>query len=377
MSSTKGAGGDAGNSGDDTNVVGFPATAAERAALRRARQDQERQRLVNVFIDEGGGDQALFCTPDRVAFADLIVAGHRETWPIKSKPFRAAYVAYLRRQFDRLISEEPMLAVAVKAAMRKPAINAAIDDFEIRAIGSSIERDVCVRVAGHNGEIYIDLCNDDWSAVRVTAAKWSVVKSPPVRFQRTAEMLPLPHPERGRTIAIFERGSFGLYPWLLPSCSQPNLHPRGPYPIFDVVAEQGTRKTSLLRILRSFIDPHVVASCALPPSGRDLFIAARNSHLLTFENVSKLSHQMSDHLCRLATGGGLRICTLFRDVDETCFCGARPMRSKVLPILSRKQIFRIARSSFNLRACSSIERSRTCSPSSTARGRASSARCST
>ena len=69
MSPTTGAGGDAGNGGDDTNVVGFPATAAERAALRRARQDQERQRVVNVFIDEAGGDQALFCTPDGVAFA--------------------------------------------------------------------------------------------------------------------------------------------------------------------------------------------------------------------------------------------------------------------------------------------------------------------
>ena len=90
----------------------------------------------------------------------LIVAGHRETWPIKSKPFYAAYVAYLRRQFNRLISEEPMLAVAVRAAMRKPAINAAIADFEVRAVGAARVRDVCVRVAGHDGEIYIDLCNE-------------------------------------------------------------------------------------------------------------------------------------------------------------------------------------------------------------------------
>ena len=73
-------------SGGDDKLVAFP-NAAERAALRKARQDVERQKLVNLFIDEAGSD-ALFSTGDSVAFADLIVAGHRETWPIRSKQFR-------------------------------------------------------------------------------------------------------------------------------------------------------------------------------------------------------------------------------------------------------------------------------------------------
>jgi hypothetical protein len=40
------------------------------------------------------------------------------------------------------------------------------------------------------------------------------------------------------------------------------------------------------------------------PQGRDLFIAATNGHLLTFDNVSGLPAWISDTLCRLATGGG-------------------------------------------------------------------------
>jgi hypothetical protein len=63
--------------GDD-KVVAFPKTAEERHALRKAKQDIERQKLVNLFIDEAGND-ALFATGDGVAFADLIVTGHRET----------------------------------------------------------------------------------------------------------------------------------------------------------------------------------------------------------------------------------------------------------------------------------------------------------
>ena len=50
--------------------------------------------------------------------------------------------------------------------------------------------------------------------------------------------------------------------------------------------------------------------------------------MLVFENVSKLSRQMSDHLCRLATGGSFRIRALFTDADETLLGGARPIMAE-------------------------------------------------
>jgi hypothetical protein len=183
------------NGGD--KIVEFPKTPEERRALRKAKDDLEKQRLINVFIDEAGGDQALFHTRDDVAYADLIVAGHRETWQVRSKQFRHAYLRYLQRQFDRLVNvaEQPLPAMTIKSSMNKTAINHAIDDFERRAICSSVTRDVYVRVAGHGDEIYIDLCNADWSAIRITPAGWSIVESPPVRFVRTSGTLPLPFPE--------------------------------------------------------------------------------------------------------------------------------------------------------------------------------------
>ena len=162
-------------------VVTFPTTAEERRALRKAKQDRERQRLVNVFIDEAGGDQALFRTPDNIAYADVIIAGHRETWPVRSVQFRHAYVRYLRQQLDRFLDTDPAKALMAKAAMSKAAVNAALDDFETRAICSMV-REVYTRVAEHNGDIYIDMANADWHAIRVTSAGWSVVEAPPVRF---------------------------------------------------------------------------------------------------------------------------------------------------------------------------------------------------
>jgi hypothetical protein len=66
----------------------------------------------------------------------------------------------------------------------------------------------------------------------------------------------------------------------------------------------------------------------LPSGSRDLYIAARNSHVQAFENVSQLSNAMSDSLCRLATGGGMRTRAFWTNSDETTFAGARPIMAE-------------------------------------------------
>ena len=134
--------------GDDSNVVGFPQTPEERRAMRKLQQDRERQRLVNVFVD---GDKALFRDSNGDVFADLIVDGHRETWPIRSMEFRGAYIAYLQRQLDRLVGEGSILAVGVKHAMSKNAINNVLNEYEIKANSSlATRRDVYARIAPHD-----------------------------------------------------------------------------------------------------------------------------------------------------------------------------------------------------------------------------------
>jgi hypothetical protein len=56
-----------------------------------------------------------------------------------------------------------------------------------------------------------------------------------------------------------------------------------------------------------------------------LFIAARNCFLLAYDNISKLNDDLSDSLARLATEGGVRLRTLYTDVDETLINAARPI----------------------------------------------------
>jgi hypothetical protein len=216
----------------DNKVVEFPKTAEERRALRKAKQDIERQRLIHCFVDEAGADQSLFHTPAGAAFADLIIGGVRQTWPVRSKQFRIEYIRYLRRELEALTGKGAVLALALGSSLKKSAVNAAVDTFEMQAICSQVERDVHVRVAAHGDDLYVDLGDADWHAVRVTALGWSVVQAPPVRFRRAPGMRPLPFPERGTSInelrpfLNINEGDFvlvvafllaALQPWPVPS----------------------------------------------------------------------------------------------------------------------------------------------------------------
>jgi hypothetical protein len=54
-------------------------------------------------------------------------------------------------------------------------------------------------------------------------------------------------------------------------------------------------------------------------------IAANNSYLLAFDNLSGLPPWLSDALCRLATGGSFAVRQLYTDDEEVLFEAARPI----------------------------------------------------
>ena len=68
--------------------------------------------------------------------------------------------------------------------------------IEAVAVYRGGEHPVAVRVGGHAGRIYLDLCNERWQAAEVDAEGWRVVDQPPIRFIRSRGMLPLPKPVR-------------------------------------------------------------------------------------------------------------------------------------------------------------------------------------
>src|SRR5258708_38301289 len=126
--------------------------------------------------------EQVFHTATGTAFADFLVDGHRETWPIRSKRFRG----WLRRRYYD----------ATGGALGAQAIASQLDLLEARAQFDAPERSVHVRVAEHAGHIYLDLANDHWRAVEIGSDGWRGNGCPPVRFPPPAGLLPLPLPPR-------------------------------------------------------------------------------------------------------------------------------------------------------------------------------------
>jgi hypothetical protein len=112
----------------------------------------------------------LFHTPTGVAYADISIEGHRETWAVRSPRFRA----WLRRRYYEATRDVPSAA----------ALNAALNLIEAQAQFDGPERGVHVRVAEHAGRIYLDLADAAWRAVEIAPQGWRVITDPPVRFRR-------------------------------------------------------------------------------------------------------------------------------------------------------------------------------------------------
>jgi hypothetical protein len=227
--------------------------------------------------------EELFHTASGLAFADFITDGHRESWPIRSKRFRN----WLRRCYYQ----------ATGSAAGAAPIRSALDLLEARAQFDAPERTVSIRVAEHDGRIYLDLADEHWRAVQIGADGWRVLGCPPVRFRRAPGMLPLPVPERGGSIAALrpflnlprEHDFVLVVAWLLAA-----FRPTGPYPLLAISGEQGSAKTVVSKLLRALVDPNAAPVRALPREERELMIAAHNGHLLAFDNLSGLPGWLSD-----------------------------------------------------------------------------------
>jgi hypothetical protein len=259
----------------------------------------------------------LFHTPggcDSEGYATVAVGDHRETWPIASNGFRRR----LSKSFYDAFAKAP----------GAQAVQDALNVIAGKAVHEGAEHEVAVRLAEQGGAIWLDLCDADWRAVRVTASGWSVARGCPVKFVRRRGMLALPEPARGGNVNDL-RGLVNVPDadsWaLIVACLLAALRPGRPFPVLAVNGEQGSAKSTLCRMLRALIDPNQAPLRRPPREDRDLMIAATNSWVIAFDNLSGIRSELSDALCSLATGGGFGTRELYTDDSEKLFSAMRPV----------------------------------------------------
>jgi len=268
-------------------------------------------RLVEMVREAG---VQLFHDENRIAYAMVEIDGHTETHRVASREFSL----YVRQ----LYHEQAESVLPTQA--RKDAEGL----LEAQAVFEGVTLPVHMRVAGDSGAIYVDLGDDQWRAIRITAQGWEVLAQHPVRFRRTGGMAPLPTPLPGGSLdelcnllnleADTDRRL--VIAWLLGAA-----RPGAPYAVLELTGEEGTAKSTAAKALRAMIDPSSTPLRRCPTKSDDLFVSANASWVAAFDNVSGVQQWLSDDLCRLATGGGQSKRELFTDEGEHLIDVRRPV----------------------------------------------------
>jgi hypothetical protein len=281
-----------------------------REGWLRMSQESKATGLVRIAMNAGA---ELWSSTAGDPYMTVPVGAHRENYPLKTRRARQ----WLRRLYFQRTGQ----------AVSDLVVREAVAVLSAQAESDGVEHPVAVRRAECDGVVYLALADKEWSVIEITAAGWRTTQDGPVRFWRPDGLKALPMPRTGGSFDVLRLhlhlrsdADWQLaVAWLIGCMSS------GPYPMALVTGEQDSGKTTAALRLRDLIDPIEAPLRAEPASMRDLMIAADHCHILAFDNLSRIPARLSDALCRLATGGGLSVRTLYTDDEERIFSAMRPV----------------------------------------------------
>ena len=288
------------------------------ALIKPEREDQPT--TTEQLLDIAKEQCEFFHDKDGETYATFNKGNHRECHRLQSKSFK-----------EWLANE---LYKAEDTAPADNIINATVNALNGKAKFDGEEKPVYMRVAKHDGDYWLDLCNDEWQAVKITRTGWQVINAPDVLFIRGDYMRALPTPTQSGDINLLwplvnipKHDHLKVIAWLL-EC----LRPDTPYPVLEITGEQGSVKSTSQKHLRKLIDPNKSNLRAAPKTIEDIWVTAKHGHIVSFENISHLSAGYQDALCVLATGGAYATRTLHTTSDETVIELKKPVMLNGIPV---------------------------------------------
>lgn len=188
---------------------------------------------------------------------------------------------------------------------------------------------VHMRIADHEGKIYLDCADEESRVVVIHGGRWDVADGDvPVVFRRSTFSLPYPVPEVVGDLDLLWN-HLNVDPddrplvlgWVVSALILENV----PHPVLYLGGEHGTAKTSAARVLQSLVDPTTADTRNLPSDEGAWVATVRQGWALTFDNLSELSKGMNDGLCKLSTGDTIVRRVLYTTDDASATKAYRPL----------------------------------------------------
>lgn len=299
---------------DELKRAKVPITELNRA-MRDTSESAGPEAISDALVELARARADFIHDPDGEPYAVIHEGGVRRCLHVFSKAFSEWLSYCFYDEQDRAPNDQ-----ALKSALTNLAGLAKFRGAEVA---------VHLRIAKtDDGAYWLDLADDAWRCVRIDRHGWSLHAggNAPL-FTRPASMRPLPEPVAGGDLSalwglvnIPEPERVAILAFLL-EC----LRPDTPNVVLELVGEQGSAKSSSHAMLRRLVDPNQADLRAMPRQIEDIWVQARSSLVVSFENMSGMSWQMQDALCQLATGAGYSTRTLFTTAEETVIQLKRPI----------------------------------------------------
>lgn len=177
-----------------------------------------------------------------------------------------------------------------------------------------------------DGNIWLDLGLPSWDMVKITPEGWDIVPYTGEPFiLRNLKNLPLPIPEHGGSLKLFRPFVNGSYEEFIKVCGFLiiSLKPDEVFPPLVISGARRSGKSTLSKFIVNLLDNRKAKAPRLPKL-EDIIVTATNNYILNFDNISSISRDLSDSLCRLVNGEAVSRRQLYTDGDEVEFVAARP-----------------------------------------------------
>jgi len=235
---------------------------------------------------------------------------------IGSRKYYAAF--HIRGAYHAVLIESSQMTDRIRRyALQKDVILKPREIQEVKetllALASvhAVQDHVLPRVSPIEDGIEIDLMDEHFQTVVITASGVWVRNTAINFFARPAEALALPVPVLDITaeigllrsyINVNGAAFYLLVAYITFTIVSPKID-RSKYVFLVLRGAQGTGKTFASKVIKNLIDPSSIDAQTLPNAARDLGIMLQACHLALVDNVRDLSPQMSDLLCMASTGG--------------------------------------------------------------------------
>jgi hypothetical protein len=289
----------------------FKASARDVAKKYPETKDKEETNQVNKLLLAD-----ILARPDITLFHDelgdgyilLEIDDHQEILALKSKAVKKLLSGMAWNNQKKPLSGE--------------ALKSTIGVLEGKAFFEGAKIKLQNRIAWRDNTLWYDFTNDKYQVLKLNKNNWEIVDTAPIIFKRYSHHKPQVLPIKDGDIKLFlkyvnitNKDHQLLLLVFIVSCFIPDF----PHPMLIVFGPQGSSKSTLGKMIGAINDPSVIEIGTIPNNLKDLVQALAHHHFSFFDNLSYISDETSDLLCKAITGGGFTKRELYSDDEDIIY----------------------------------------------------------